>query len=105
MYLQTQFQFSFDPKPIHVQYTYTVMTSRQRPCNILVCCRLCSMAKLYDIGDGPLDNHKCVIWSLVVVRKAIKLKYRNTPIDTCRYIKLVKCIHNFKRHVKGISRV
>ncbi len=42
-------------------------------------CLLCSMANIYDLWDGSLDKRaSCVVWSLVRVRIAFELKYRNT---------------------------
>ncbi len=53
----------------------TVKTFRQMSCNQMVGCLLCNM--IYDLKNGSLDKHK-VVWSLVVVRIAFDLKYRNT---------------------------
>ncbi len=47
----------------------TSRTSRQRSCNQMVGCLLCSTA---------MDIEQVVVWSLVVVRIANKLKYHNT---------------------------
>ncbi len=58
-----------------------VRTSLQRSCNQRVGCLLLYIVewlKSMLYGNGLWTSPRCVVWSHVVVRISIKLKYRNT---------------------------
>ena len=57
----------------------TVRSSRQRSCNQRVGCLLCSILRSMIYGMGLWTSARCMVWSLAVVRMAIKIKNRNTP--------------------------
>ncbi len=62
---------------INRRNSYTIRTSRQRMYNLRVDFLLCSVVRIYE-GDGFLGLAQgAQVWSLVVFRMAIELKYRN----------------------------